>query len=761
MKTIFRKAMTVLGSAALLGATVGAAAAAAYPAPFTSNTAIVVGANAAPSDSVAAASIGSDLDAASAGSMGGTTTVTGGDSYKFEKTSTKYHLGDTITSVISSSLDEDEMPILLEDGKYVDDDNDEFDFTQSITMAALQLKLFDDNDYAEDDPTVGFALSNGDDVLTYTLTFSDEPLIADMETTDLTLMGRDYYVLDAAYNSLTLLDSAADTILAEGETATLTAGGETYTVSISFISDTEAILSINGETTNSLSEGETYKLDSGAYVGLKDILYTSKESGVSKVEFSIGNGKLVLTSGSEVELNDESVDELTVTIVNNTASMSSITLDWDADDDLFIAEDSQAVMPGFGNIQLAFGGLTYPAEEEISIDATKEVIALEKFPLKDGEVDIPLLFTDGTNYVGIGGDTDKLLRTDNDGSITFDADTDAYFVVSWTDGRDAESYLMKAKNFDDSSGTNKTDFQYYSDGSWVDAKTGRQSGDTFSIGNAEVAVGTVNDVDKTVVVTNNSAQTNFNELFSEEGLKVYLPFNSLTSTASGAINLSASPTAWNLTMVEEDKDGDIAQGSTVHATLGLNSNTPKEPTVSTYYGGSDADTGHEIGDTDVYRNFVYSALATELLYDTSGDIDTLKLIYHGEEVAADVYITSSDASIVTDGESGVMTVTDDEVSSVSGKNLIVVGGSAINSVAAELLGGAYSEAEFTAMTNVAAGQFLIQSFNRNGKTALLVAGYHAADTTKAATYLVNNDVDTTVGKKYIGSAATEASLVVA
>ncbi len=108
-----------------------------------------------------------------------------------------------------------------------------------------------------------------------------------------------------------------------------------------------------------------------------------------------------------------------------------------------------------------------------------------------------------------------------------------------------------------------------------------------------------------------------------------------------------------------------------------------------------------------------------------------------------------------------MTVMDNAVSTVAGKNLVVVGGSAINSVAAELLGSAYREAAFTSATGVAAGEFLIQSFSRSGKTALLVAGYNAADTEKAVTYLLNNDVDTTVGTKLKGTSATEATLVTA
>ncbi len=74
MKKIFRKAMTIAGSAALIGMTVGAAAAASYPSPFTSNTAIVVGANAAPADNIAAASIASNLDA---NAVSGTAIVTG------------------------------------------------------------------------------------------------------------------------------------------------------------------------------------------------------------------------------------------------------------------------------------------------------------------------------------------------------------------------------------------------------------------------------------------------------------------------------------------------------------------------------------------------------------------------------------------------------------------------------------------------------------------------------------------------------------
>lgn len=776
MKKIFQKAMTVAGSAFLVGSSVALAAAASYPEPFTSNTAIVVGANAAPSDNIAASEIAGKLDAASAGSSMTATTIDG-ESYKLEKSSTKFHLGDTITAVVSTTADDDDLPTLLKDGVFIDDDNDEFDYTQKVTLKALQLKQFNDNDYADDEPTLGFSISAGSDVLDYTIDFSDEPLLADLATADLMLMGKNYYILsvsnDGSGNTiLTLLDSASDTLLSEGESTTITAGSKSYTVSIDFVSSSEAKLTINGETTNSLAEGQTYKLSDGSYVGLKDILYSSKDTGISKVEFSIGSGKLVLTSGSDIELNEDSIPDLSVTITNTTTALQDITINWDAEDDLFITPTSSISMPAFEALSLSFTGINWPAEEEIEItDDGDESIKLSNFPLKDGEADINLLYaTTGGAWAGLGTDATHQLRTSNTTSLTFDSDTDDYFVVSWTDGSDAESYLMRATNFKLDGSTNRTTFQYWSGTGFVDAQSDQKEGDTFSMGNVDLGVNTVNRVDHSVTINANNSNTDFHTLYSAEGLKVYLPFTASSNVTSsitypGAISFGAiatgmnNATAFALVMHEEDKDDDKAAGDMINVTLGWNSQTTPEPSVTAYYTSNTDATSTELGNTDVYQDWTYSALATQILYDQGPDKRSLKLVYHGTEATADVYLTSSDAVVSEGGSAGVMTVLDTAVSTVAGKNLIVVGGSAINSVAAELLGGAYSEAKFTEMTGVGAGKFMIQSFDRAGKTALLVAGYNAADTTKAATYLVNNAVDTSTGKKYIGASATSAELV--
>ena len=78
--------------------------------------------------------------------------------------------------------------------------------------------------------------------------------------------------------------------------------------------------------------------------------------------------------------------------------------------------------------------------------------------------------------------------------------------------------------------------------------------------------------------------------------------------------------------------------------------------------------------------------------------------------------------------------------------MIVLGGSCINSAASKILNGAGCGASFTAETGVAADQFLIKIVDAakaggsSGKIAMLVAGYEAADTTKAVKYLTTETV---------------------
>ncbi len=760
----------------MTGLTMGTAMAANYPEPFVSggsaNVAIVQGTGSGVSalDAVEAGNIQTNL--ATGVTSTGTVTLSDGDIFAFEKTSTKYHLGDAITTVISSALDEDELPSLLADGKYIDDDNDEIDYTQKITMAASQLTMFEDNDYKEDVPTIGFKISSGSTVLTYQLAFSDSLLMTDMPTTDLPIMGKEYYVLSNTSTTLTLLDSAVETTLSEGETTTV----DGKTVVLDFISSTEVKFSVDGVSTTSLAEGGTRKLADGSWIGVKDITAQDYAGGIKKVEFSIGKGKLKLTDNDvEVQINDVTISGLESDFDLTANVLSNIELAWKASDDLFIAEDTAITMPGFEVVSMSFGGLNYPAEETIQVQQGGELYAvLENFPLKDGAADINFLYaTTAGTFAGLGKDADNQLVTSaDDTNLSFDADTDDYFVVSWSDGSDAESYLARFNGFTLDSSTNKANFQYYKAGVWTDKKTGAKDSDVIGIGNAEITVYEVNDTYNNVTVEPSGTNTDFHTLYSEEGATVYLPYhvanvNATTPYAAGVINgtgWSATGTGTNgtsfwLVMKEEDKSENKYSGDWINMTIGWDSSTTAEVEVSSINTSTAADaTSSEIGETDVWRDFTYSDLSTEILYNKpSSGQKSVKLVYHGDEVAANVYISSADAIVTTDGETGVIIVKDTEVSSVATKNLIVVGGSCINSAAAALVGGAYCGAAWTEATGVGTGQFLIKSYATSEITsgmALLVAGYEAADTRNAATYLRTQNVDTSVGG--VGTTSTAA-----
>ncbi len=200
--------------------------------------------------------------------------------------------------------------------------------------------------------------------------------------------------------------------------------------------------------------------------------------------------------------------------------------------------------------------------------------------------------------------------------------------------------------------------------------------------------------------------------------------------------------------------------------------------------GNSADDG--IGVDDVVRSWgadtIWDALAlytdskktkeadlwgTIALVDSSdSDQKSATISYPNEQVHAKIYIAAIDSEITTTGgttagtQLGEVLVKDSEVSSVSSKNLIIIGGSCINSAAAKVLGVSEhtcSEA-FTTATDVGSGEFLIKGVSgayTTGKIALVVAGYNAVDTVNAAKYLTNKLPDTS--KAWKGTTSTAAA----
>ena len=121
---------------------------------------------------------------------------------------------------------------------------------------------------------------------------------------------------------------------------------------------------------------------------------------------------------------------------------------------------------------------------------------------------------------------------------------------------------------------------------------------------------------------------------------------------------------------------------------------------------------------------------------------TISLKGQGEEV-----ITQTDTNqtgVSTTGSEvehfGSILIKDTEVASAKDMNLIIVGGSCINSAAARILGSnvPLCGADWTKATNAGTGQFLVREYispYNPAKVALIVAGYEAVDTTAAVNSL--------------------------
>ena len=721
----FKKIKAVFASALMAGMTIGAAAAANYPAPFVengvANAAVVYGASSV--DQSSAATI--------QGSLGtfvksGATTVEGGEAFALDKDSKHFHLGMGLDDVYSD-LSDDEMPTFLAEGTFDDGDIDT-DYEQKIVLGTEALKLFADSDYQDEEPTIGFYMKDKK-VLDYTIEFDDKIEVStsnnELEDTDMPLMGNTYYVLSADANKIELLDSAESTIMAEGETVTVNG----KTVVIEYIADNAVKFKVNGETTKKLAGHDYEELEDGSYITIEEILYEPKDSGVSKVEFSIGNGKLVLDAdGDEVEMNDDNVEGLTSSYNIDGDKFDTITLTWTTDGEEFLTDSNAFVMPGFETIKVLFGGMDFPSEsEKISLEKGEDLT------LDMGNFDIEIMSTiDGSNWTQ--GTQDNLLIIDGD---LDSLEEDQRFIVTVLDEdlSDTENLYYEVSNI-----------KKESDGD-ITVELNDLIGDkdlTFdSLGDEETrgdVTFTLNNVTGDVAnITISSDETlAYNKVVSDKGMIVEIP-------AAGANAIK---------FYEANEDEELETSFSAPSIVATAKWDSDDEVIYADYSTTDMEEESD----DKYITYKESAVASKISVDT--DADSFEVEYYGKEVKADVKIASTDAKVSSASALGDILVKDSEIESVKSKNLVIVGGSCVNSAAATVLGGAYCGSAFTDATGVNAGEFLIKGVQdafTDGKLALVVAGYEAADTVNAATFLTKKDVDTS--KVYKGTSATEASLV--
>jgi hypothetical protein len=196
---------------------------------------------------------------------------------------------------------------------------------------------------------------------------------------------------------------------------------------------------------------------------------------------------------------------------------------------------------------------------------------------------------------------------------------------------------------------------------------------------------------------------------------------------------------------------ELEAGATSDDGLGVDS---VEDTWSNALGGWSSTRYSDSKQTD--RGDLWGSIMTTDSADSDQKVATIS--YPDEQVYAQIYVAQDTASItpgVTTGGGGgqVLIVEDSMVSTVSSRNLVVVGGSCINSVAAKILGSdsPICTSDFTEKTGVGPSQYLIQvekSPYTEDKIAMLVAGYESADTLNAVKK-AKEGVSTDIGSKTV------------
>jgi hypothetical protein len=696
----FKKISAVLTSFVMLGATMGFAAAANFPTGFTTSgqTAVVYGANSA--DQVQADNI-ADYLSSKMGSSG--VVLEGGEMV----TETEVTLGgqiDFTTSKVKTTLTDSDLSTLLDEKISWDDGNgaDDYDIHEEIVIGDMALiTLLNDTDLE------GVALTNKKG-LSYRYVFDDAlnttsigSSIAD--TLYLTILGEEYEVEAMTSSSITVVTSEEVSVKA-GESVTV--DGVTFTVTDVY-SDKAAV---DGEI---ISSGSSKKIN-GKRVKVDSIGYHSNDPTQSRVVLRIGDDiSKTYVNGDEYIGEDESDPLWVWNITDPTAAGGSIGVDYnvntaDADDDN--AGDSIKYVGDSYILPNDFGGITFDGLTDVSYEEV--VVSFDTADLYNSVASV----ANHTNAEVI------VISAENDDSITVGGEETSTLYIYYANNGSSTEHITNPANgaielfFKDADTTPTNRIRYETRVNLTGAGALTKS----QLATIEVGETTMN---VTMVISGGIPS-----LVIDDPLK-----GSVNLTIGGDAITNLAGTLERLGATVEDADaGDIVVNGTDVST--------RDDPVMNFYG-------------------VIVAEDDSSGVEGNADVDEVTLSIPSDQVYG--IVSASVGGEASAGDSGSMIFMDTE-SGWRNKNVVLVGGSCINSATAEALGtGKVCDTAWASATGVGEGKYLIQSvgdaFN-DDKIALVVAGYSAEDTAAAAAKLTTDTtIDTTAGTKYIGVVSAQGT----
>ena len=568
---------------------------------------------------------------------------------------------------------------------------------------------------------------------------------------------------------LTLMGGAASDTLSQGDSKTYTIRGKTYDVTLDLVNDGLAKFVVNGEITRSIKPGNTFPLDDGSLIGVREVIFDPFAQGARIAEFYIGANKVELEdnditdsdNGEKLVVGTDKMKSAEVKItgrvdVGDSVEIDTIELDIRADEDVFLPAGSRMsaqleepeVLLDAWDIQ--YSGLETANVEEIVITASDDDQYTLEFADGSGEgISVPLLHATGTK-LRLGDSTDLLVLHENQA-----IGIDDYFVVSDAsqDAGDRETYVLQYEGAEDEEidfaivgGDDKTedydfgaddratlnehiatidvsgkDYRVYYGNTTLDAA---DVGDDFAIKVDLNGDGTLaTSLGQAIVITTNAGATI--TITDADNAAFYLPDGS-----SADVNVTI-----------DEGDGDAYDNSNPSPVGLLIKAEVTDEVDGTILGD------HNFVDRNDDSQITYTTLGALIEHDTRDDAPTLRIDYPLAQrlpqllvVTPEVQVSGGGDDGETPSEAGALVYYETtqisagtarlarEVGDITAQNAIVMGGPCANTAAATILDNPEPcGKDFSPNTALIK---LIE--HDNGNVALLVAGYDPIDTRRAA-----------------------------
>ncbi|MDD5331749.1 MAG: hypothetical protein PHE43_02925 [Candidatus Nanoarchaeia archaeon] len=707
-KKAVKKIAAIGAGVAMVGATVGSAFAldlAEYPSPFIVNgkydnsNVFVVGANAASSDSIGVLDIGTGLqfESKTCTAGGGAVSVSGGTSEQIPLGSA---VADANSYTFDTELSDGDIPTLLD--TTISFNSADYDIQENIAFATGNATIATSLTSADDDYETSVVMEMERDAVKYFYLF-DETIIPNASTTsiplDIKFLGKKLKITNigsdtkfTAYVGTEYFMQVEDGVEVDGKKITLKNVGSNGAIVVDVDGVVETIPSSTVETVNGIEikNDETF-YDSNDVAQRSATLVIGKDAqetyqdGDAYVGEDKDDPNWVWDLGS---LNGEAASSLTTTTADATGPKLGIENDFVWNDD----SDN---------------------------------------PLSVGEcLDLP------NNYVSICLDSLSVADT-NYMTLTqeYDSSADLSDACGGCTALSAAGAVYIHSNVDDSLVVDQGDLTG-SNGSSSDRKT-----DKIWITNLNAATAAANDTEAFIYYedTNNKVIWAGHVILGTTPVNFgHIEYDSTKGTDAIFKLTNSTTTGLNIALYLYDATY-LANVESINSTWITDSNgkvTALGATASSEEAGELVWQGTNLGTKDEDHRTQYGVIVRDP--KGHGASDEVVLEVPGDQVFANVVIKGTSATSAASSTNCAITpietksMMDSEVTSPANYNLIVVGGPAINSVAEKFVGTADNFREL-----YSAGEALIKIAANGDKVAIVVAGYEAMDTRRAAKVLQN------------------------